>query len=246
MNNTNSNLFSNNDPGIQFCRDIKVATIKNTQYNLVFEQDIGVYLYDTNWKYVSTFNFPSILYGIVANGYYYFSTHYGTYGLVKTSVDSPNIVNYYGMNFAGVYRGLFYDKTVIAAGYGTRSVDVFDLNLNLNRSITFPDFSPHSVTIYESKIYAFFWENGMVALISNNGTVSKYFPTLCSHGCSINFDSFGYCAVSCCVNGALHLYDTNMKYTNYSLTFANDVEDIAIDTNDRLAMCLHYDAAVYY
>jgi hypothetical protein len=49
---------------------------------------------------------PNTYYGIVANGYYYFSKIY-TYGIVKTTLNSSTAIKSYGD--AGKYRGLYYD-----------------------------------------------------------------------------------------------------------------------------------------
>ena len=55
-------LFSNINPSIEWCANIETSTINNQKYNLIFDQSAGVFLYDSNWKYESTFIMPNILY----------------------------------------------------------------------------------------------------------------------------------------------------------------------------------------
>ena len=99
-------MFNKSHPVIQACRNLDTTSINNIQYNLLVDQSVGVYWYDSNWNYQSTFNMPNTYYGIVANGYYYFSKIY-TYGIVKTTLNSSTAIKSYGD--AGKYRGLYYD-----------------------------------------------------------------------------------------------------------------------------------------
>ena len=73
---------------------------------------------------------PNIYYGIVANGFFYFSTVTGySNGIVKTSMNSSTAIKSYGD--AGKYRGLYYDSMgskIIAAGCDVDSVDILDLD----------------------------------------------------------------------------------------------------------------------
>jgi hypothetical protein len=125
-------MFNKSHPVIQACRNLDTTSINNIQYNLLVDQSVGVYWYDSNWMYQSTFNMPNIYYGIVAKGFFYFSTVTGygySNGIVKTSMNSSTAIKSYGD--AGKYRGLYYDSMgskIIAAGCDVDSVDILDLD----------------------------------------------------------------------------------------------------------------------
>ncbi len=143
----------NNNPIIQDCRNFDTATINSFQYNLVFDSKVGVYLYDSNWNYKSTFPLTDIFYGIVGNNYYYFSL-LNSYGIIKTSLTSPIDIKSYGS--VGNYRGLYYDSAgskILAAGCDISRVDVLDLDLNFKSSVSFQGQCPRGVIVYNAKIY---------------------------------------------------------------------------------------------
>ena len=237
-------MFTNSGPTIQLCNNLGVATINNVQFNLVSDLHVGVYLYDTDWNYVSTFNFPKIHYAIVANDYYYFSTtllNSNSYGIIKTLLNSSSIVKYYG-NTRGVYRNLFYDSNqsrIIAAGYAINTVDIFDLNLKLNSSIFLGNFNfPFGVTVYNSNIYAAYAFNIVKISIAS---IAKTYSTTCLLSVSINADSFGYFAFACT---SLCVYDSTFRFTYKCLSVT--AIDARFDTNNRLAICTVNDVYVYY
>jgi hypothetical protein len=233
-NGIDSQLFYNN-PAIQGCINVERATINNIEYNIVADYYVGLYLYDTNWVYKSTFNMPSIHYAIVANDYYYFTNSENSrYRIIKTTFTSPTVLNSYGWG----YRGLYYDSVssrIIAAGCDISSVDTFDLDLNILSSVSVGN-CPHGVTVYNSKIYVAKYYSLNVAVISN-GVVENTYPTVCSNALiRISVDSFGYFALSC-GNGQAYLYDSNMQYTSKSIGIGVWVGNVKFDTNNRLAVC---------
>jgi hypothetical protein len=103
----NNEMLKNNSV-IQTCLNLDKVTINSFQYNLLVDQSVGVYWYDSNWNYQSTFNMPNIFYGIVAKGFFYFSTFNSANGIVKTTLNSSTAIKSYGIS--SVYRGLFYDS----------------------------------------------------------------------------------------------------------------------------------------
>jgi hypothetical protein len=196
---------------------------------------VGVYLYDSNWVYNSTFPMPGINYGIVANNFYYFTPTSG-YGIIKTSLTSPTVVSYYGT--VG-YRGLFYDTStsrIIAAGCGYGAVYFFDLNLNYLSSVSVPN-CPHGVTVYNSKIYVVSWYSGKISVFSDVGVAGDSNPTQCSSGlASISVDSFGYFALSCYDSNLAYIYNSSLQYTGKSIGLTN-VFATRLDTNYRFGIC---------
>jgi hypothetical protein len=234
----------NNSPTIQLCRNIETAVISNIQYNLVVDRSVGVLWYDSNWNYQSTFLMPYIFYGIVAINFFYFTPIYG-YGIIKTSLISPTVIKSYGS--VGKYRGLYYDSIgskIIAAGCDINAVDILDLDLNFDSSVSFPGQCPHAITIYKSKIYVTILNPGNVAIISN-GVIVYTFPTMCSQGLfSISDDSFGYLALSCWGDNEVYIYDSNMQYMNKSIELGS-VRDGRLDTNKRFAICNDNTVKIY-
>jgi hypothetical protein len=189
---------------------------------------------------------PNIYYGIVANGFFYFSTVTGySNGIVKASMNSSTAIKSYGN--CGVYRGLYFDSSgskIIAAGCNFNKVLILDLDLNLNSSISLQGLCPHGITVFKSKIYVAIWGSGAVSVISN-GTIENTYSTICSSNLAgISVDSFGYLALSCRGDSKVFLYDTNMQYTNKSIAFGS-VYDARFDTNNKLAICGGTNVAIY-
>jgi hypothetical protein len=174
---------------------------------------------------------------IVAKGYFYFTNLGNGYRIIKTSLKSSTVLNSY--SYGNAYRDLYFDSTgsrIIAAGCSVSTVDTFDLDLNLNNSVSFPGICPHGVTVYNSKIYVSLNNDGNVAVISN-GVIENTFSTLCSSGLyRLSVDSFGYFALSC-GNGQAYLYDSNMLYTSKSIGIGVWIGNVKFDTNNRLVVC---------
>jgi hypothetical protein len=243
-NHSDSQMFSNNNPAIKSCRNIETATINNIQYNLVIDSNFGVYLYDLNWMYKTKFSLPSIYYGIVAKNFYYFTLTTG-YGIIKTPLNSSTVIKSYGNS--GAYRGLYYDligSKIIAAGCNVNKVDILDLDLNLNTSISFPGQMPHGITVFNSKIYIVFWNTHNVAIITNGVNKTLYSTKCSSNLAGISVDAFGYFALSCASNSQVYLYDKNMQYTNKTIAYGGAF-DARLDTNSRLAICGGASVAIY-
>lgn len=251
-NKTNSNLFSNVNPTIASCRNVAVATINNVLYNIVHEPTVGAYLYNTNWVYVRTFNLPSTFYVISVNNYFYFTTITGNtypYGIIKTTVSSTALVNYYASNY-GRYRSLYYDSVnlrIIAAGCDVNLVDILDLNLNLQTTLYFTGACPHGITMSNNKIYISFWTNGNIVELTNNAITNTFTSPCSNYIAAINIDSSGYFAFTCYGTGYSYLYDPNFQYTNMNILTPNTNNfDIRLDTNNRLAICTQNNVYVYY
>jgi hypothetical protein len=160
----NNQIFKNNQ-AIQGCANIGTATIKNIQYNLLVDYNIGVLFYDSNWMHKSTLIWPNLFFGIVANGSFYLIDKGNGFRIIEILLTSPSIINSYGSG----YRGLYYDSTgssiIIAAGCDINRVDILDLHLNLNSSVSMPGECPHDVIVYNSKIYVAVFNNGNVVII---------------------------------------------------------------------------------
>jgi hypothetical protein len=247
-NSVDSNKFINSSIIIQSCVNVETATINNIEYNLIVDQAYGVYLYDLNWNYHSNFNFTNIYYAISVNNFYYFTLNpfnVNSYGIVKSTIDSTIILNSYG--YSDQYRGLYYDSNIlriIAAGCGTASVDIFDLNLNLITSIVIPGTCPHGVAVYNSKIYVSLWHNGAVVVISN-GSIENQYSTQCSINLArLSIDDFGYIALSCPGDGYIYLFDSIMQYTNKYIAFPG-IFDARLDLNDELISCGNQNVKLY-
>ena len=181
----------------------------------------------------------------MANNFYYFSL-VNDYGIIKTSLTSSTVQKSYG-DYGNLYRGLFYDSTastIIAAGCNVNSVDTFDLDLNLVSTVSIPYECPHHVTVYKSRIYVVLFYSGYVAVILN-GVLQNSFSTECSVLLTgVSIDPFGYFALSCWGDNKVYIYDSNMQYTNKSITHKN-VMDTRLDTNNRLTMCGGANVVVY-
>ena len=247
-NGNNSKLFKKLH---QICRNTAIATIDNVLYNTVDESSIGVYLYDINWTYKRTFNFPNTFYAISVNNYFYFSTSDSnnyTYGIIKTTVISPDIIAYYSSR--GWYRSLYYDSVnsqIIAAGCNFNSIVVLDLNLTQQRIIDMIGRCPHGVTMFNNKIYVTFWNDPNIVELTNYTITNQYkLPYSANEITSINVDSMGYFAITSYRNGYIYLYNPNLENTNVSiLTPCSENFDARLDTNNNLAICCQENVYIY-
>jgi hypothetical protein len=133
---------------------------------------------------------------------------------------------------------LYYDSAgskIIAAGCEIGSLDILDLDLNFQSSVSFTGQCPHGITVYNSKIYVSLNSNG-IAIISN-GVIANTFPTICLSGLHrITQYLFGYFALSCWGDNKVYIYDSNMQYTSKSIAFTG-VFDARFDSNKRFANC---------
>jgi hypothetical protein len=194
-------------------RSLAIATVDNIQYNLVHDFYVGVYFFDKNWQYVSTFSYPNAFYMIVANNLFYFTMSTGSDGIIATTLTSPAIV--YSSCQPLTYRSAVYDQAgskIIAVNFDGLSVNSFDLTLRLLNSVSLPA-NPHGVTVFNSKIYVSLWTVAKIVVISN-GVITNTYSTQCSYAASLTFDSFGNFMLSCMPNSIVYLYDTNINYLN--------------------------------
>ena len=233
----------------QQIRSLGILRVKNTNYNVALDYQVGVYFFDANWNYLLLLSFTALnlypaLYMIVVNGEFYFSLQ-NTYGLTHTT-SQLKLLNTFN-NDAGKYRSLCYDqvnKTVIAANFVSNRIDIFSQNLTLLSSISFA--SPVGLCVHGSRIYASHWLNSNYISVIQNGNVINNFTTLCSQMLSsITVDSYGYLALSCRSNNILYLYHVNGSYMNKYFSLAN-LFYANYDTQNRLAIDGINKIFVYY
>jgi hypothetical protein len=180
---------------------------------------------------------------MMAYNSYYFSPKSG-FGLIKTSLSSLTIIKYYGN--AG-YRGMTAWTAagrIYAAGCEFNKVDVFDSNLSWLNSYSFPGQCPHSLTIYNSKIFVAIWGNGNVGVITDGSNQVQSFATECpSILSSISVDFYGYLALSCSGNSQVYIYDSSITYQSKSKGI--NIFDARLDSNGRFATCWGSSVTIY-
>ena len=219
-------------------RTLAIGTVNNIQYNLVQDYNVGVFFFDTNWQYVSTFTYPNAYYVIVANNLFYFTMSTGSYGIIATTLTSTAIV--YSSSQPLTYRSAVYDQAggkIIAANFGGLSVETFDLTLRLLSSVSLPA-NPHGVTLFNSNIYVSLWSVATILVISN-GVISNTYPTQCTNVASLTFDSFGNMLLPCFTNSVVYLYDTSINYLNQNINTNNAPANplyAGMDISGRLAI----------
>ena len=121
---------------------------------------------------------------------------------------------------------------ITAAGCTLNVVHIFDLNLNLITTVSFPGQGPYGVVVYNSKIYTAIYGSNNVHVISN-GVIESTYTTQCNALVRISVDSLGYFSLSF-GDGYVYLQDSNMQFTNKSIAFS--AVDSRLDTNDRLTV----------
>ena len=219
--------------------------IRNTIYNFAADYNRNIFLFDKDWNLKSLIDLGSItvISMIGVDNQFYISSDYNA-GLIHTS-SNLTILHTYGV--AGYYSQIAHDsknKTIIAGNSYLRTIEIFDTNLVLLRSIKTQAFMNFGIAVYDSKIFTSSYYNGYIEVFKNEKSIS-YQSTVCSHLYAISLDIYGYLIVSCFIDSKLYLYDVNGNYQNKSIELPGKPFYVTYDSQGRITVAAQTKLAVY-
>jgi hypothetical protein len=140
-------------------------------------------------------------------------------------------------NSTALYRGLCYEsvkRMIYVALYNFEVIDVFNMDLSINKSISSTPYRPWSINEHNNELYVG-TTNGTVLVIVDYQIIKKF------NGCngqnswlySMMFDIFNNMA-TLCSNKQLSLYETTGTYLNQSIYTIDVPFYFMFDSKSRL------------
>jgi hypothetical protein len=176
-----------------------------------------IIIYDADWIYHSSQPFNSTGFCIkTIKNYLYISSRFYIY---KTDLQLNIIKSVYANS--SDFRECFYhaeDDLLYLAGYGKLAIYAYDLDLNLLDIIDVSPNKPHSIGIYNNKMFIGANTNTTckVFVVQNKIITDVYVTSITSYIISLFIDSFGYMSLASGANGSLLLYHTDGTNTGLS------------------------------
>jgi hypothetical protein len=207
----------------------------NTLYYVGDTEASRVYILNNDWSYVSYKNFTYPAYMITIGSSIYMT---GSLNIWKLDKDLNILIKYSSNLF---YRGIYYNSTIgfiYVAPNSLTELQVFDLDLFLNHSISISPYKPYSISENNNKMLVG-TGHGIILVIQNEVIINEF------NGCNgiiitvtfILFDQYGYMATICSdpIN-QLYLYNSNGTYTGTSLSTPKNPRYIGFDTKGRFIL----------
>jgi len=215
----------------------------NTSYYVVDYTGNKIYTLDDNYKYVSMTTFTSPTYMTNVNSSLYIA---GQSNIWKTD-KYLNILMVYTESGAK-YRGIYYDSTenlLYLPPIVYTYFQAFDLNLNLNYTVSVSPKNPRSLAKYNNEIFVG-TTSGSVLVVANKIVIRSF--TACSSGSisSIVFDKNGLMAISCESINLVNLYSYNGTFTGKSLTIPANPTYLGFDSKGHFVVISKTQISVYY
>jgi hypothetical protein len=205
-----------------------------------------IFVFDENWNYISTkSSFSYVNYMIPVGNYFYIT---GNDNIYKTDQQLNVLIRYDSTRSYTDYRGLYYNSTnnliYIAAKY-LEMIQVYNLNLTLNDSISITPYQPYSIKEHNNELYVG-TDNGTMLVISNKQIIKQF--NACNGQSvklySILFDDFNNIATSC-DNNQLYLYNKSGSYLNKSIQTVPYPRFIGLDSKSRLVVVTYTKIILY-
>jgi hypothetical protein len=215
----------------------------NTSYYIMDESNNIIFLLNDNYDYVTMKTFSNPNYMVTINSSIYLT---GTNNIWKTDkylnilkTLTDLIANYNGIYF-NCTDNLFY---VASTGYSY--IQVFDLNLNLNCTISISPNKPRSFSEYNNELFVG-TDSSFVLVIVKKIVIRSF--TGCSSGplYSIVADNYGLIAIACYSNNLVNLYYCNGSSTGKSLTTSVSPIYVGFDSKGRFILLMKTEINIYY
>ena len=196
-----------------------------------------IYVFDENWNFVLARTSFSFVNYIVPVGNYCYIT--GNSNLWKTDEQFNKLIQYNSTGSSPVYFGLYYSSTnnlIYVAPNSLSAIQVFNLNLRLNNTISLATHYPWSINGRTNQLYVG-TSNGVMLVIENKHIIKQY------NACkgqnifvnSILFDQFDKIATAC-YSGQLYLYNSTGNYLNKYISTNSTPWYIGFDSKSRLVV----------
>jgi hypothetical protein len=216
----------------------------NTSYYIMDELANRTYLLNDNYDYVTdrTFTFPQ--YMVTINSILFIT---GKSNIWKTD-KYLNVLFTHTESGGANYNGIYYNCTfnlIYVAPTGYTYIQVFDLNLTLNHTISVSPNNPRSFDEYNNELYV--GTSQSIVLVIVNKIVLRNF-TVCSSSSifSLVIDNSGLIAMVCYSNNLVNLYYYNGTSTGKSLTTPVSPTYVGFDSKGRFVLLSQYQISIYY
>ena len=209
-----------------------------------------IVIFNQYWIYqtykILPFNYTHT--GKYIDGYFYLTSDRYFY---KTDLNFT-VLNFYQFAAAN-YKQLFYDSAsskFYAGPSGLKRIDIFNTSCSLLQSINLISYNPYGLAFFNGFMYVGVVNSTQILVLQNGGIINSISVNECTFALnqivSINFDSYGYMAVSCAISNLVSLYDNNNKYTNYTITTSTLPYATAVDLIGRLIIITRFSLDIYY
>ncbi len=216
----------------------------NTSYYIMDESKNIIFLLNDNYDYVTMKTFSGPNYMVTINSSLYITG----YSNVWKTDKYLNILITHNESGGANYNGIYYncsDNLIYVAPRAYSYIQVFDLNLTLNHTISVSPNNPRSFGEYNHELYAS--TNQFLVLVIVNKIVIRSF-TGCSSGPSYSLvaDNYGFIAIACFSNNLVNLYYYNGTSTGKSLTTPAYPTYVGFDSKGRFVLLSQYQIRIYY
>jgi hypothetical protein len=214
----------------------------NTSYYVIDYIANTIYLLNDNYGYVAMITFSAPQYMIVVNSSLYIT---GDRYIWKTD-KYLNILITYPTTTVHNYNGILLNCTenlIYVAPYAYTNLEVFDLNLHLNSSISVSPHNPRSLAEYNHELYVGTLAD-LVLVVVNKAIIRSFSACSGARITSMVFDEFGLMAIACRENNLVKLFHSNGTYTTKNLPTTN-VANAQFDTKGHFVILLGTQLDIY-
>jgi hypothetical protein len=214
----------------------------NTSYYVV-DYNYGVFLLNDNHGYVTKKTFEKANYIVNVNSTLYIT---GENNIWKTDKYLNILITY--SSSGSKYQGILYNCTgnlIYVAPYTNTYLQVFDLNLNLNSTISVSSHNPVSFAENNNELYVGTVKQ-FVLVVVNKAIIRSF--TACSSDfiSSMVFDKFGLMAIACRNDKMVKLFHSNGTDTAKIFSYSVEVYDVRFDSKGRFVVSLKTGLSIYF
>ena len=196
----------------------------------------NIIVYNEYWEYQRTITLSSTEYPI--NGPTFSININGS-----IFVTGNNVINKYDkyfnltkkISFSGSHRGIYFNPSnqmIYVAQYDQNKISIFDMNLNLNSSVT-TNSNPWFITSSEGQMVVGDNSNGKIYLYQGNLIINTVSTQCTNRVSSILFDNYNHILVLCETNSNLYIYHVNGSFTGLSMSTCTQPLFMNFDSNNR-------------
>ncbi len=215
----------------------------NTSYYITNEYGQAIYILNDNYDYVSrkTFIYSGCM--VTINSSLYIT---GSHNIWKTDkylniliTHTESGAYYYGIYFNCTNNFIYVAPTVYSY------IQVFDLNLTFNHTISVDPNNPRSFSEFNNELYV--GTSQSIVLVIVNKIVIRSF-TGCSSGplYSLVADNYGLIAIACFSDHLFNLYYYNGTSTGKSLAAPVHPTYVGFDSKGRFVFLSLFQMSIYY
>jgi hypothetical protein len=216
---------------------------ENTMYYITDYINNHVIMFNGSWIYQTfkSFTKPTYLKAI-ENELFISGDNY----FCKTD-KNLNVIKTYS-NLAVRYRGIYYNQTssnLVVTGFQSNQILFFDRNLTLLNSVSTNTYNPYGINGFKNELFV--GTTTGVILVLENSVITKIYNIMCSGIIdSLIIDNVGFMAAACYGNSFAILYHTNGTNLNFSKQTVSPLQEIKIDSRERLLINSNHELNLYY